>query len=239
MTRYAVMKHLDVLVQADLVFVRREGRKRWNHLNAVPIQQIYRRWIRPFETANADALLRLKALAEQPSQKEDMEGEAMTQAVLQAFDTQMEIQIAAPPEKVWKSLTEQTSSWWPKDFYVGGTPRGFIMEPRVGGRVYEDWGDDQGVLWATILVFRRGEQLQWAGDLSPEFGGPARSITSFTLEATGEGTRVKFRDSPYGHISESASKSLAEGWGFLLKDCLKPFAESGTRPDRPETVVDP
>lgn len=236
MTRYAVMKHLDVLTHADLVFVRREGRQRWNHLNAVPIQQIYRRWIRPFETVAADALLRLKALAEQPD-----EGEAMTQAtkaVLQAFDTQMEIAIAAPPEKVWKSLTEQTSAWWPKDFYVGGTPRGFLMEPRVGGRVYEDWGDDQGVLWATILIFNRNVQLQWVGDLSPEFGGPARSITSFTLEATDEGTRVKFRDSPYGQIAESVTKSLEEGWMFLLKDCLKPFVEEGTQPERPESVTD-
>ena len=59
-SRFAVMKHLAVLQQAGLMTVERRGRERWNHLNAVPIQQIYRRWIRPFETVPADRLLRLK-----------------------------------------------------------------------------------------------------------------------------------------------------------------------------------
>lgn len=63
-TRYAVMKHLVVLVEAGLVLVERRGRERLNHLNAVPIQAIYRRWIRPFEKQPADRLLRLKQRVE-------------------------------------------------------------------------------------------------------------------------------------------------------------------------------
>lgn len=63
-TRFGVMKHLAVLVDAGLVTVRREGRLRWNELNPMPIHQIYRRWIKPFETAAADRLLRLKVHAE-------------------------------------------------------------------------------------------------------------------------------------------------------------------------------
>jgi len=59
-TRFAVMKHLKVLVAAGLVVVERRGRERVNHLNPVPIQRIYRRWIRPFEAERADSLLRLK-----------------------------------------------------------------------------------------------------------------------------------------------------------------------------------
>jgi len=65
-TRFAVMKHLRVLAAARLVVARRRGRERWNVLNPVPIRQIYRRWIRPFETGRADALLRLKRLVEEP-----------------------------------------------------------------------------------------------------------------------------------------------------------------------------
>ncbi|MDX3927341.1 MAG: metalloregulator ArsR/SmtB family transcription factor [Shinella sp.] len=45
MDRCTVMQHLKVLEEADLVIVRREGRERWNHLNALPIQQIHNRWI--------------------------------------------------------------------------------------------------------------------------------------------------------------------------------------------------
>jgi DNA-binding transcriptional ArsR family regulator len=64
LTRFGVMKHLGVLVDAGLVWVRRDGRLRWNHLNPMPIHQIYRRWIKPFETAAADQLLRLTQHAE-------------------------------------------------------------------------------------------------------------------------------------------------------------------------------
>lgn len=63
-TRFGIMKHLNVLVEADLVLVRREGRQRWNHLNPMPIHEIARRWILPFEVASADRLLRLKQHAE-------------------------------------------------------------------------------------------------------------------------------------------------------------------------------
>jgi DNA-binding transcriptional ArsR family regulator len=64
MSRFGVMKHLGVLTGAGLVLVRRQGRERWNHLNPVPIQRIHRRWIQPFETHTADALLELKSAAE-------------------------------------------------------------------------------------------------------------------------------------------------------------------------------
>lgn len=63
-SRFAVMKHLKVLEGAGLVVVERHGRERINHLNPVPIQAIYRRWIRPFEQLGADRMLRLKTLAE-------------------------------------------------------------------------------------------------------------------------------------------------------------------------------
>ncbi|MEM7244935.1 MAG: metalloregulator ArsR/SmtB family transcription factor [Acidobacteriota bacterium] len=74
-TRFAVMKHLKVLVAAGLVLVERRGRERWNVLNPVPIQQVYRRWIRPFEAETADGLLKLKRcveaqVAEKQKQKE-------------------------------------------------------------------------------------------------------------------------------------------------------------------------
>lgn len=39
------MKHLDVLEDAGLLIVEREGRKRWNHLNPTPIQAVCDRWV--------------------------------------------------------------------------------------------------------------------------------------------------------------------------------------------------
>ena len=64
LSRFAVMKHLDVLRQAALVVTREEGRQRINSLNAVPIRMIYERWVRNYEGMWANALLRVKEASE-------------------------------------------------------------------------------------------------------------------------------------------------------------------------------
>jgi DNA-binding transcriptional ArsR family regulator len=64
LSRFAVMKHLDVLRQAALVVTREEGRQRINSLNAVPIRMIYERWVSKYEDLWANTLLRVKEAAE-------------------------------------------------------------------------------------------------------------------------------------------------------------------------------
>jgi len=58
--RCTVMQHLGVLEKAGLVIVKREGRRRWNYLNVVPIQEIYNRWISRYASSSAALLARMK-----------------------------------------------------------------------------------------------------------------------------------------------------------------------------------
>lgn len=64
LSRFGVMKHLDVLRQASLVVTEEVGRQRVNSLNAVPIREIYERWVSPFQEHWANQLLRLKEMLE-------------------------------------------------------------------------------------------------------------------------------------------------------------------------------
>lgn len=66
LTRFGVMKHIDVLRHAGLVHTREQGRKRINTLNPVPIRQIYERWVSGFEGLWASQLLHLKHRLEGP-----------------------------------------------------------------------------------------------------------------------------------------------------------------------------
>ena len=68
-TRFAVMKHLGVLTRARLILIERRGRERWNHLNPVPIRQIYERWISEYEGLWAGSLLKLKRHVEQRNER--------------------------------------------------------------------------------------------------------------------------------------------------------------------------
>jgi DNA-binding transcriptional ArsR family regulator len=64
LTRFGVMKHIDVLRQAGLIETSEEGRQRVNSLNVVPIRRIYERWVGRFEELWSSHLLRMKEIAE-------------------------------------------------------------------------------------------------------------------------------------------------------------------------------
>src|SRR5580692_7591726 len=70
LSRFGVMKHIDVLRAAGLINTREEGRQRVNSLNAVPIRRIYERWVSRYEGFWADKLLRLQ---------EDVEGDCIAE----------------------------------------------------------------------------------------------------------------------------------------------------------------
>lgn len=232
-TRYAVMKHLRVLTEAGLVMVVRRGRERWNHLNAVPLRRLSLRWLEPFATRRADALLNLASVAEALPPDEDP---PMTDLPLSSLDFALEIGIAASRAEVWRALVEETGRWWPADFYTGPGGRDFVIEPRLGGKVVEHWGDGQGLVWGEVLGIRTQEMLLLCGDSGPEFGGPSRGFHRFELTEVEGGMRLTFRESGFGVLSQKTADSLRDGWRYLIEGCLKPFVETGEQPARPETV---
>jgi len=65
MTRFGVMKHLRVLVDAGLVVSRKVGRTRLHYLNPVPIRLIHDRWIDKYTARRASALAGLKTELEE------------------------------------------------------------------------------------------------------------------------------------------------------------------------------
>ena len=60
LSRFAVMQHLRVLEDAELILPHREGRQRYNFLNPVPIQQMYDRWVARYMKPWTEALVSLK-----------------------------------------------------------------------------------------------------------------------------------------------------------------------------------
>ena len=73
--RHAIMQHLAVLREAELVTVRPEGRRRLNYLNPVPIQLIYERWVAKYEQNWTAALVGLKRAAESRTASRPVPGE--------------------------------------------------------------------------------------------------------------------------------------------------------------------
>lgn len=65
MGRTAVMKHIDILENANLVTLRRDGRKRWNYINPHPILETCHSWVQTHIQSLESSALDLKSIAEQ------------------------------------------------------------------------------------------------------------------------------------------------------------------------------
>lgn len=63
-SRIAVIKHLRVLEQAQLILLQKNGRRRELYFNAVPIQLIYDRWTSEYSAFWASKATELKFLVE-------------------------------------------------------------------------------------------------------------------------------------------------------------------------------
>ncbi len=138
----------------------------------------------------------------------------------------VEIEIEASADKVWEGLTGDVTSWWPRDFYAGPEAIGFSIEDKLGGRMYEDWGDGQGQIWAMVTGMHRGKMIQLSGELTKDFGGPSRNIMKIELSEDGGTTKLRLTDCVFGCVADKGAESMDSGWAFLMGGCLKPFVEA-------------
>lgn len=233
MSRFGVMKHLAVLVEAGLVLVERRGRERWNRLNALPIQEMYRRWIRPFESAPADGLLRLRDSIEQPIPPTSNPMKNFETPTFGVADAVVEVAINTSPERVWEALTKDIALWWPRAFNAGGDPIDFVLDAKLGGLMAEHWEGGGGFVWGQVVGLKQNEQLILSGEVSPDFGGPVRTMTRIRLESKDGGTLLRLSDTSYGKANEKSAEHLESGWVELMQGCLKPWAEEKRQPDEP------
>jgi uncharacterized protein YndB with AHSA1/START domain len=137
----------------------------------------------------------------------------------------LEVKIAAPPERVWDAMVNQATHWWRKDFYTNPKTKRFVIEPKPGGRMYEDWGEGNGLVWANVVSVEAPRSIQFLGILTQAYGGPAQTIFQFTVEAFGDGSILKIQDTIYGNLSEDAGAKMHEGWTLLFEHGLKPYVE--------------
>ena len=73
-TRIAVMRHIRMLEEVDLLISRKEGRKRHLYPNAVPIQMIYDRWTTEYSSLWAGRMVDLKYRVEGRTKKKKQKG---------------------------------------------------------------------------------------------------------------------------------------------------------------------
>lgn len=106
------------------------------------------------------------------------------------FVSQHEIDIGAPPARVFEALTEEIGGWWDSAHTHSGDALGLTLDERC---LCESLPDAGFVVHLQVDFWRPGKTLRLSGGLGPlQALGVAGSMT-FAFTATEAGTRLSYR----------------------------------------------
>src|SRR5579859_910208 len=135
------------------------------------------------------------------------------------------VRIAAPPDVVWRALTDATelARWFPLTASVS---------PGVGGALTLRWGD-HGMDDLSISVWKPGEHLQVG---MPQPSGAPRVIHDFTIEDHGTSTVLRLVAHGFDPDArwDEFFDGVKRGWRYELES-LRHYLEAHRGQDR--TVV--
>lgn len=134
------------------------------------------------------------------------------------------LRLARPQAEVWRAFTAEVGDWWPADFYATPAPHRMILEAKVGGRLFEDNGQGNGLLWYQVIALEAPKSILLSGVLAPPFGGPATSILRISFEPDGKNaTSMEMTDSVFGIVGDP--ETTMDGWRALFEGGFKAHLE--------------
>ncbi len=208
MTRFGVMKHLNVLEAAGLILTRKEGRFKYHYLNAAPLQMVVDRWIEPLtQQPMARAMLDLKAELERHGE--------MTTA--DKPDFVLETYIRTTPAKVWEALTngEMTKRY----HFARATLQGDI---KPGAPYAYLTPDGHPMLTGQIISVDQHKRLEMT--FVPGWMGPGATASRHVFDIEVAGELVKLTLSHFAIPTEQGG--IRDGWAKVIGS-LKSFLETG------------
>jgi hypothetical protein len=137
---------------------------------------------------------------------------------MDTYEVKVEFTLDEECSKVWDYLFNYTHKWWPKEAMSSKDTKMFVLNERIGGYLYEDFGDGEGLIWAEVIGVKKYSMLLLKGHIAPDFGGPAISYLKITLEPKENSCLFKLSDYLLGSNTEPMGKSISEGWSMIFKD---------------------
>jgi uncharacterized protein YndB with AHSA1/START domain len=105
-----------------------------------------------------------------------------------------EIVVEAPVERAFHAFTHEMADWWNPDHHIlEGELAEMVLEPHVGGHIYDRGTDGSECRWATVLAYDPPNRfafswnitLDWKLETNPD------KTSEVELTFTPEGDRTK------------------------------------------------
>lgn len=145
----------------------------------------------------------------------------------------VDVKIEKAPGKVFDLFTRRMAEWWPLETHSLGAsddrpPKLVIMEPHVGGRIYEVSENGAEHLWGSVTEWDPDRRIAftWHVGRAPENG--THVTVDFQQTDTG-GTHITLKHDNWHVLGEEADEQrdgYSKGWPALLNDIFIPFVST-------------
>lgn len=132
------------------------------------------------------------------------------------------IVVKAPQVRAFEVFTARFASWWPKSHHIGSAEMAeAVIEPRMGGRWYEEGVDGSECQWGEVLTWEPPSRLVLSWRINGEFK-PDPSLDSAVevrfIAEDANTTRVELEHRICAVDAEAirAAVDSPRGWGSLL-----------------------
>lgn len=193
MTRYGVMKHLNILEDANFIIIKREGKNRINYINPLPIQQIYERWVKKYEAGWSSYLINFK--------------NHMEKNKMEKIKFKVAVKIEKPIAEVFKAFTDNNII----DKYFVTSASAPIKA--AGDKVVWAWGEHKTSITINEFVENKRVAFSW-----PAYKANYDVNCVFEFEEIDGKTKVTVTEEGWKTDDEGITSSLAnsEGWTNML-----------------------
>ena len=133
--------------------------------------------------------------------------------------------VKAPREIAFAVFTRDMTSWWPASHHIGEADmKAAVVEPRAGGRWYEQGADGSECDWGTVLVWEPPERLVLDWQLNAQWQFDPEFHTELEVRFIAEGpdtTRVELEHrnmDRFGDQREATQAALGGegGWSGIM-----------------------
>jgi uncharacterized protein YndB with AHSA1/START domain len=134
------------------------------------------------------------------------------------------IDVAAPPERAFDVFTNRFDRWWNREHHLlPGTLKECGVEPRVGGKVWEENDAGERCTWGRVLTWDPPRTFAYTWQIGTDWKVPAEdavgSRVTVTFTPTDTGTRVELVHDQldvHGPGWEALRDTFDSGWPELL-----------------------
>ena len=130
----------------------------------------------------------------------------------------LELDLACPQAHAFATWTERFGQWWPTSHTVSGSPSAVVLEPHVGGRIYERTGDGTEIEWGEITAWEPPRRLAYLWHIRRDRADATDVEITFVDRGDGS-TRLEIVHTGWERLGADGPRwrdANRQGWSGLL-----------------------